>query len=186
MWSPESKYALVVVWSHLALASLAVTRLWQSTKSLQQSDNQRRLFVPGCWVNQGRLHSAPWVLTQTRSCFLTSGHLHFYLHYSLVMHIHAVESVITLVFFCQQHSSQNWMYWPNIATSKYKLILRFITVNSIGKCIGFLSRTNSHPYITQSAPLPAPQSLQYRCHQGPTLKVWKKWKIWFFFQTILF
>ncbi len=35
----------------------------------------------------------PLVLTQTRSCFLTSGHLYFYLRYLLVMHIHAAESI---------------------------------------------------------------------------------------------
>ncbi len=72
----------------------AVTHLWQISESMQQSDNQHRLFKPSCWVNQRRSHSVPWVLTRTCSCFLTSGHLHFYLCNSLVMHIHATESII--------------------------------------------------------------------------------------------
>ncbi len=59
------------------------------------------------------------------------------------MHIYVSESFTTVVFFCWQHSSQNRMYWPDHATSKYKLILWFITVNSVGICIIF-GTTDSH------------------------------------------
>ncbi len=62
----------------LDLASPAVTHLWQLSELMWWSDNQRRLFVPSCWVNQRRLHSAPWVLTQTRSHFLTSRQFNSY------------------------------------------------------------------------------------------------------------
>ncbi len=72
-----------IYWCHqrcpLTLASPAVIRLWQLSESVQRSDNQCRLFVPSCWVNQRRSHSAPWVLTWTHSHFLPSGHLHSYL-----------------------------------------------------------------------------------------------------------
>ncbi len=99
---------------------------------MQWSDNQCRLFVPSCWDNQRRLHSAPWVLTQTRSCFLPSRHLHFYLTRDAYL---CSRVIITIVFFCRLHSSQNRMYWPDNATSKYKLISRFITVNYVRICI---------------------------------------------------
>ncbi len=149
MWTPESKCALVVVRALSALASPAVTRLWQLSELVQWSDNQHRPFVPSCWVYQRRSHSAPRVLTQTHSCFLTSGHLHFYLSYSPMMHIHTAESIITLVFFCWQHSSQNWQYWPNNTTSKYKLISRFITVNSVRICIVFAAeQTLTHSLLS--------------------------------------
>ncbi len=51
------------------------------------------------------------------------------------------------------------MYWPDNATSKYKLILQFITVNSVGICIIF-GRTDSHSRNTRFIPLPSPPSLQ--------------------------
>ncbi len=84
----------------LYLASLAVTCLWQLSKSIRRSNNQCRLFVPSCWVNQRRSHSAPWVLTQTRSPFLPTGHFYSYLScdaylYSWVINNHSLFLLVT-------------------------------------------------------------------------------------------
>ncbi len=98
---PVSKFTWSHQWDLLSLRSPAVTRLWHLSELVQRSDNQCRLFVPCCWVNQRRLHSAPWVLTRTHSRFLPSGHFYSYLacHAYLCSRVINNHSLFLLVTF---------------------------------------------------------------------------------------
>ncbi len=111
-----------------------------------RSDNHLRLLCPAVESTRG---GCTLRLEYSLGPAATSLHPGNTTPTSLVIHIYVAESLITIVFFCQLHSSENCIYRPNNATSKYKLILRFITVNYIGICI-IVGRTDSHSFTLYS------------------------------------